>query len=103
MEQRSSPITRADWVIDDGWVDALGHRLSDDQVFNTCIPRDAGPVGPDKNAFLQCIQNHGWHEFVTYQPGSRFWTFQAVETGIYVALAVGLLALTIWWVRRRIA
>jgi hypothetical protein len=99
--QASSPIARADWVVATGWVDALGHHISDDQAFTTCLPRNV--VGITKDAFLQCTQSHGWHNVVSFQPGDRFWTFQAIETGIYATLAVGLLALTIWWVRRRVA
>jgi hypothetical protein len=40
---------------------------------------------------------------VTYQPGNRFWLFQGVETAIFLGLAVGLLALTVWWIRERVA
>jgi len=35
-----------------------------------------------------------------YQPADRFWAFQAVEAGIYVALGVLLLGLTYRWVVR---
>jgi ABC-type transport system involved in multi-copper enzyme maturation permease subunit len=38
-----------------------------------------------------------------FHPASRFWAFQAIETGIFVALAVGLAATTAWWVRKRLA
>jgi len=38
-----------------------------------------------------------------YQPSDRFWTFQGIESAIFVALAVALLALTLWWMRHRIA
>jgi hypothetical protein len=37
-----------------------------------------------------------------YHPASRFWTFQSIETGIYLALALALGAATVWWVRRRL-
>jgi hypothetical protein len=43
------------------------------------------------------------HELVLYQPSDRFWTFQSIEAAIFVALAVALLALTLWWMRHRIA
>jgi ABC-type transport system involved in multi-copper enzyme maturation permease subunit len=36
----------------------------------------------------------GYRSFVTYQPASRFWAFQGIETGIFVALAAILLAVT---------
>jgi hypothetical protein len=38
-----------------------------------------------------------------YQPADRFWTFQGIEAGIFVALALALLVLTVWWMRHRIA
>ena len=50
---------------------------------------------------MSCIASHGYRQFVTYQPASRFWTFQFIETGIFVALAAGLIAVTFFLVRRR--
>jgi hypothetical protein len=38
---------------------------------------------------------------VTYQPASRFWPLQLIETGIYLILAAGLAWLCTWQVRRR--
>jgi putative flippase GtrA len=34
---------------------------------------------------------------------NRFWTFQGLESAIFVGLAVGLLAFSVWWVRHRVA
>jgi len=36
----------------------------------------------------------GYRSFVTYQPASRFWPFQGIETGVFVVLAAILLAVT---------
>ena len=44
-----------------------------------------------------------YHELVTYQPASRYWTFQWAETAVYVGLAILLAGACLWWVRRRIA
>jgi hypothetical protein len=44
-----------------------------------------------------------FHEVVAYQPGSRYWDFQWLELGIYVAAALAVAGLCIWWVRRRLA
>ncbi len=55
------------------------------------------------SAFNQCIQAHGWLSTIVWQPADRFWAFQGIESGVLVALAVALLALTIWLVRRRIS
>ena len=36
-----------------------------------------------------------------YQPASRFWEFQSIEAGIYVALTLVLLGVAVWLVHRR--
>ena len=38
---------------------------------------------------------------VTYQPADRFWTFQFIEAGIFVALTAAALGATIWLLHRR--
>ena len=53
------------------------------------------------NAVLSCMQAHGWRGFATYQPASRYWPFQGIETGIYLLLAAALIAVTFAIVRRR--
>ena len=39
--------------------------------------------------------------FITYQPADRFWTFQLIETGIFVLIAGALLAVTAVVLARR--
>jgi hypothetical protein len=34
-----------------------------------------------------CLQAAGFRNFVIYQPASRYWAFQGIETGIFVVLA----------------
>jgi hypothetical protein len=69
------------------------------------IPASAsGPNGPSNavlNAVNGCLQRAGYHQFLSYQPISRWWAFQGIETGIYLAVAAGLIALTFYAVRRR--
>lgn len=92
-------LTRADWDVNGGFVDHAGHQLSDQQVYGACLSQ----FNATKDTFFQCIHDHGWLITEAYQPASRFWVFQGIETAIFVALAVALLALTIWLVRRHIA
>jgi hypothetical protein len=49
----------------------------------------------------QCLAQHGYSQWSSYQPGSRFWPFQLIEGGWLLALSVLLIAATIWLVRRR--
>ena len=51
----------------------------------------------------QCLTQHGYTQWASYQPGSRFWPFQLIEGGWLLALSVLLIATTVWLVRRRAA
>jgi hypothetical protein len=42
-----------------------------------------------------------FHGFLTYQPASRYWAFQGIETGIFLALTAALIAVTAFVVLRR--
>ena len=68
-------------------------------VSQFCPPRIGGAgVSP-----AQCLSRHGYTQWTSYQPGSRFWAFQWIEGGWLLALSVLLIAATVWLVRRRAA
>ena len=58
---------------------------------------------PSPNAWLLTTRLPGGQGVFTYQPQSRFWTFQLIEGGWLLVLALLLGAATIWLVRRRAA
>ena len=61
---------------------------------------------PPPNSSLspaQCLSPHGYTAWSSYQPGSRFWSFQWIEGGWLLALSVLLIAAAVWLVRRRAA
>jgi hypothetical protein len=47
-----------------------------------------------------CVQAAGFRQFSSYQPISRYWAFQSIETVIFLALAAGLVAVAFAVVRR---
>ena len=51
----------------------------------------------------QCLSQHGYTMWSSYQPGSRYWPFQWIEGGWLLVLSVLLIAATVWLVRRRAA
>jgi hypothetical protein len=55
--------------------------------------------GPFK--FGSCLAAHGYRAVITYQPASRYWAFQGIETGIFVLLAAALVTVTAIVVLRR--
>jgi ABC-type transport system involved in multi-copper enzyme maturation permease subunit len=58
------------------------------------VPQATGRIG-------DLILNFGPNNLVTYQPADRFWPFQFIEAGIFVALTAAALGATIWLVHRR--
>jgi ABC-type transport system involved in multi-copper enzyme maturation permease subunit len=65
----------------------------------------AGPCGapPSPAAARACndyIESLHLRQTVTYQPASRYWAFQWVETAIYLALALALAGFSFWWISR---
>jgi hypothetical protein len=48
-----------------------------------------------------CMQRAGYVLRSVYQPASRYWTFQWIEFGIFAALAVLLVAVAVYVLRRR--
>ena len=81
-----------DWILSQATVDRAGHAVPD-------LPK----LCPNLPTVPQCVRAHGIHLLETWQPASRFWLFQSMEAAIFTALTVALIALSIWWVRRRIA
>jgi len=59
-----------------------------------------GPGGGSVDP-VQCLLQHGYTQWTSYQPNSRYWTFQAIEFGWLAILSLHLLAATLWLVRRR--
>jgi hypothetical protein len=86
----------ADWVLGEGVADASGHRLDDRAT--SVLEAKARDLGGDAGTYLH---DQGYSRWVTYHPAGRFWTFQLIETGIFVGLAAVLLALVLWRVKRR--
>ena len=98
LGQDHPPITlgKEDWQIGSGFLDAQGNRTNGIRCNNV------NPTGQALSP-LQCAGAAGYRNYLAYQPADRFWTFQWIETGIYLALAALALGLTVWLVRRRIS
>ena len=89
------------WVMSDKLVDPSGHtiRQLDNLAVSSChLTRQTFSDA----ALRSCMHRLGIRDVLTVQPANRFWPFQIGETAIYAALAIALLALAFWWVRRRI-
>ena len=60
-----------------------------------------GGTGPKISITPQCLAEHGFHMQEIYQPASRFWAFQGIESGIFLLLAAALIAVAAWLILAR--
>jgi hypothetical protein len=77
--------------------------VSIDGVPATDLPRacQAAANAGNMPATNSCLTSAHIRQFITYQPASRYWAFQGIETGIYILLAAALITVTIAIIRRR--
>ena len=105
------------WILSTHIVNNANHRLTSEVFASTCPgvglprpPQGGGPAQgvpvPDgtKDALRACVAKIGqtYHVLTTYQPANRYWTFQWIETGIFLGLSLLLAGFCFWWIRRRI-
>lgn len=90
------------WIISNRTYDAAGKVV---ETFPAWVTECAPPPGaPKSDAGRQpCfdrLKAEGFVQRVDYQPASRFWPLQFIETGILLGLAVLLSGFCVWRVRR---
>jgi hypothetical protein len=91
-------VRQGSWAISQNYyADAQGHVLSLDQVNGVMH----GYSGPSESGLMAYLQQHGVRLLVDYQPPERFWTFQLIESAIFIGLAALLIGLSLWWLQRR--
>ena len=78
----------------------IDHLLQGFQPAATKVGPNTFKTSVDPQHYLA---QHGYTQWMSYQPASRFWPFQWIESGWLVALSLILIAATIWLVRRRAA
>jgi hypothetical protein len=83
------------WQLSHGFTDAHGHSIPGG-IPSACF-------NGRTSLSNSCLVNHHMFQSFVYEPASRFWPLQGAEAGIFMALSVALLGLSLWWISRRIA
>ena len=93
-----------DWVLSSSLVDRAGNVVSEFGGFEfgflarQCPElAQAGPGG-GKDLVAECVQRIGIRTSEVYHPADRYWTFQAIEAAIFLALT----ALLVVYIVRRV-
>jgi hypothetical protein len=102
------------WILGNGFVNKAGHALATYGNYNgpafNGTPVSDFPAACQQivnapqssgSAFYSCLARAGFQQFYSYQPAYRFWPIQGIETGLYLVLAVILLAIAWFALRRR--
>jgi hypothetical protein len=101
------------WLVSGGLVGPGGQETSSPahsgpsiSINGVPVPLGSMPSGCRALVFqgpksISCLAAHGYRLFINYQPASRYWAFQGIETGIFVLLAAALIAVTAIVVLRR--
>lgn len=92
------PVPPSGYVLANSYTNATGHPVDFSVMVNACQTSHGNETG----VRLSCLAAKGFQFSTTYQPDSRFWPIQGMETGIFVAAAVALLGIAAWWAARRI-
>lgn len=115
------------WVISDRTINAAGHVIGSNGgigpnggiLFRPApggltlegggfCPGLQTPTGSNRGvsgfseAFQHCNDKLGIREVLIYQPGSRYWALQGLETAVCLGLALALAGFCFWWIRRRL-
>jgi hypothetical protein len=93
--QQPNPAS-GDWVYAQGVINGAGQLVAPNSQIQ-CPPADATCGSEFSGQGLGAGPYSNWMQ---YQPGSRFWAFQGIETGIFLALTALLLYLAIRRIRR---
>jgi hypothetical protein len=91
-------LSAGDWQLSWFWRTSAGERINESQLEQLCPP----PSIPGRDSLQTCIEQHGLTQYVTYHPDSRYWSFQLIETGIFLGVGLALIGFAAWWVMRRV-
>jgi hypothetical protein len=114
-------ISSGDWILSDQTINAAGQVIGQDggigpngaigfslslhggvtlRGVGLCPNIEAGGGRASPTALQTCVDRLGLREVLTYQPTSHYWPLQWYEMAIFLALALALGGLCLWWVRR---
>ncbi|MFE4516427.1 ATP-binding cassette domain-containing protein [Kitasatospora sp. NPDC056783] len=85
----------------DAWVVSTGHALDPAGQPPSAEKVDACLMPGRFDGTVACLAGQDLHVTATYQPNTRYWPFQLIETTLYTVLAAALSGFCFFWIRRR--
>jgi hypothetical protein len=84
------------WILSSGAINHAGQTVSNLPVACQAAVQGLKPSSPSG-----CLETLGFREAITYEPASRYWPLQWIETGIFLAVALALAGFCFWRLGRR--
>ena len=84
------------WVISSSPLTTPDGRAPGSEPAGPCAAPPSPAAAQACNGYIESLH---LRQTVTYQPASRYWVIQLVETAIYLALALALAGFCFWWIR----
>ncbi len=94
----ATPAPPGAWVLST-YVTTMSGSTNLGSVPAACQP--LGNAGP--KACFSALAASDLKQVVTYQPASRYWSFQWLEFGIFLTVAILLAWACFWFIRRRLS
>jgi ABC-type transport system involved in multi-copper enzyme maturation permease subunit len=90
--------TAGAWILSNRTVDRAGQvvRSIDNLLADSCSLTRAS----SNTDFANCARKLGIRDIVTMHPANRFWELQAIETALFIGLAIALTVTAFQWIRR---
>ncbi|MEU4443572.1 hypothetical protein AB0K14_08840 [Actinosynnema sp. NPDC050801] len=100
---QSASIDPGRWSLAQGFSDLDGRFVEDEEAAYEALSRcEQLPGEPGDARYVQCAADSGLTGTANLvHPGSRFWAFQFIEFGLFALAAAALIALSLWWLRKR--
>jgi hypothetical protein len=96
-----TPVLAKAWILQLWPSDRRGHAIAPPAAaMHSCERAGSGKGGLaviDPACLPGTLYNHA-----VYQPDSRFWLFQGIETALFAGLGIALIGFAAWWVHERI-
>ena len=93
------PVPLSAYVMGKSYSDAAGHPVDFSVMAQACQVTH----GHEAGVSLSCLAAKGYQFTTIYQPDSRFWQLQGIETGIFAGAAILLITVAAWWTTRHIS
>lgn len=93
------------WVLDTWYVAVDGSRIIEREMGELCqqtgLVMNEEQARAQNDAYFACVDANSMGFAYQYQPESRYWPLQFVETGIFALIGIALIAWVVWyWLRR---